>query len=123
MAQMVKNLPAMQETRVQSWDGEIPWRREWQSIPVFLPGKFHGQRSLGGYSPWGHKKSDTTEHSTEQKERSSTRESKKRWQEVKKNTYQSATNLSGILASHGSPQRPITFFNSSAPISYEAMSL
>ena len=59
MAQMVKNLPAMQETRVQSWDGEIPWRREWQSIPVFLPGKFHGQRSLGGYRPWGHKASDT----------------------------------------------------------------
>ena len=90
---------------------------------MFLPGKFHGQRSLGGYSPWGRKESNTTEHSTEQKERSSTKESKKRWQEIKKNTYQSATNLSGILASHGSPRRPITFFNSSAPISYEAMSL
>ena len=31
------------------------------NIPVFLPGKFHGQMSLVGYSPWGHKESDTTE--------------------------------------------------------------
>ena len=37
------------------------WRRKWQPIPVFLPGEFHGQRSLVGYSPWGHKESDTTE--------------------------------------------------------------
>ena len=34
------------------WFGMIPWRREWQPIPVFLPGKSHGQRSLAGYSPW-----------------------------------------------------------------------
>ena len=32
------------------------WRRKWQDIPVFLPGKSHGQRSLVGYSPWGHKR-------------------------------------------------------------------
>ena len=32
---------------------EDPWRRKWQHIPVFLPGKFHGQRSLADYSPWG----------------------------------------------------------------------
>ena len=32
------------------------WRRKWQAIPVFLPGKSHGQRSLVGYSPWGHKR-------------------------------------------------------------------
>ena len=38
-----------------------PQRRKWQPIPVFLPGKSHGQRSLKGYSPWGHKESDTTE--------------------------------------------------------------
>jgi len=37
------------------WVKKIPWRRKWQSIPVFLPGKSHGQRSLAGYSPWGHK--------------------------------------------------------------------
>jgi len=33
------------------WVGKIPWRREWQHSPVFLPGRFHGQRSLAGYSP------------------------------------------------------------------------
>ena len=31
----------------------MTWRRAWQSTPVFLPGEFHEQRSLGGYSPWG----------------------------------------------------------------------
>ena len=36
--------------------GKIPWRRNWQSTPVFLPGKSHGQRSLAGYSPWGCKR-------------------------------------------------------------------
>ena len=35
-----------------SWVGKIPWRRKWQPITVFLPGKSHGQRSLAGYSPW-----------------------------------------------------------------------
>ena len=34
----------------------IPWRRKWQPNPVFLPGEVHGQRSLMGYSPWGHKR-------------------------------------------------------------------
>ena len=43
------------------WVGKIPWRRTWQPTPVFLPGEFHGQRNLAGYSPWGHKESDTTE--------------------------------------------------------------
>ena len=41
--------------------GESPWRRKWQPTLVFLPGKSDGQRSLAGYSPWGHKESDTTE--------------------------------------------------------------
>jgi len=40
---------------------KIPWRRAWQPIPVFLPGEFHEQRSLAGYSSWGHKESDMTE--------------------------------------------------------------
>ena len=35
------------------WVGKIPWIREWQPTPVFLPREFHGQRSLAGYSPWG----------------------------------------------------------------------
>ena len=39
---------------------KIPWRRKWQSTPVFLPGKFHGQRSLVSYTPWGHKESHMT---------------------------------------------------------------
>ena len=43
------------------WVGKIPWSRKWQPTPVFLPGKFHGQRSPEGYSPWGHKDSDMTE--------------------------------------------------------------
>ena len=43
------------------WVGKIPWSRKWQPTPVFLPGKFHGQRRLVGYSPWGCKESDTTE--------------------------------------------------------------
>ena len=42
------------------WVGKIPWRRKWQPTPVFLPGESHGQRSLEGYSSWGHKESDTT---------------------------------------------------------------
>ena len=62
---MVKNLPAKQETLVQSLVREIPWRRAWQPTPVFLPGESHGQRGLAGYSPWGRRESDTakaTEH-------------------------------------------------------------
>ena len=38
---------------VPSWVEKIAWSREWQPPPVFLPGKFHGQKSLAGYSPWG----------------------------------------------------------------------
>ena len=49
----------MQVLMPGSW--EIPWSSKWQP-PVFLPGKFHGQRSLVSYNPWGHKKSDMTEH-------------------------------------------------------------
>ena len=44
------NLPEMLETKFKPWVGKIPWKREWQSIPVFLPGKCHGQRSLAGYN-------------------------------------------------------------------------
>ena len=54
----------MQETQgygFNSWVRKIPWRRKWQPTPVFLPGKFHGQKSLEGYSPWSCKVSDMTE--------------------------------------------------------------
>ena len=47
--------------RFNPWVGKIPWRRECQPIPVFLPGKFQGQRSLVSYSPWGGQELDTTE--------------------------------------------------------------
>ena len=52
---MVKNLPQCRRPELDPWVGKIPWRRAWQHTPVFLPGGSHGQRSLGGYSPWGHK--------------------------------------------------------------------
>ena len=47
--------------RFNPWVWKIPWRRKWQLTPIFLPGKFHEQRSLAGYSPWGGKESDETE--------------------------------------------------------------
>ena len=62
---MVKNLPTVVETQVQSLGWENPLEKEkWQPIPVFLPGEFHGQRSLASYSPQGCKDSDTTERVT-----------------------------------------------------------
>ena len=47
---------------------KIPWKRKSQPTPVFFPGKFHGQRSLASYSPWGHKESDTTERAHTQRQ-------------------------------------------------------
>ena len=61
VAQMVKNLPAIQETQVRSLDGKIPWRKEWLPTPVVLPGESHGQRSLVGCRLWGCTGSDMTE--------------------------------------------------------------
>ena len=61
---MVKNLPEMQETWVQSLDREDPLEKGIVSTLVFLLGESHGQRSLVNYSPWGHKKSDMTERLT-----------------------------------------------------------
>ena len=52
----------MQETWIQSLGQEDPWGRKWQLTPVFVPGKFHEQSSLAGYSPWGCKGLDMTEH-------------------------------------------------------------
>ena len=59
VVQMVKNLPECRRLESNPWVGKIPWNREWQFIPVSLTGEFHRQRSLVGYSPWGHKQSDT----------------------------------------------------------------
>ena len=46
------------------WFRKIPRRRKWQTNREFLPGEFHGQRSLMGYSPWSHKESDMPEQLT-----------------------------------------------------------
>ena len=63
---VVKNLPASAEDTRDRVSipgfGKIPWRRKWQPTPVFLPRKFYGQRGRAGYSPWGRKESDMTEH-------------------------------------------------------------
>ena len=54
----------MQETRVQSLVGKIPWGRDWLHTPVFFPGESQGQKCLVGCSPWIHKELDTTERLT-----------------------------------------------------------
>ena len=68
---LLKWLPGGEEPTCQSrkgkrrgfdpWVGKIPWRRAWQPTAVFLPGEFHGQKSLEGYSPWGRRESDTAD--------------------------------------------------------------
>ena len=63
VAQLVKNPPVQfwfKRPRFNSWVGKIPWRSERLPTPIFLPGEFHGQRSLAGYSH-GITKSDMTE--------------------------------------------------------------
>ena len=47
--------------RFDPWVRKIPWRKAWQPSPVFLSRESHGQRSLAGHSPWGHRESDMTE--------------------------------------------------------------
>ena len=64
VAQLVKNLPAIQETWVHSLGWEDPLEEEMTTTPVFLPGEFHGQRSLAGYGPRGRKELDITEQLT-----------------------------------------------------------
>ena len=62
---LVKNLPCYcrrhKRCRFDPWIRKIPWGREWQPTPVFLPRESHGQRSLVRCSPWGHGELDTTE--------------------------------------------------------------
>ena len=57
-------LPIRRSKELESdpWEGKISWGRKWQPTPVFLPGKFHRQRNLALYSPWGKKESDETEY-------------------------------------------------------------
>ena len=65
MVLVVKNPPASAEDTKRCafnpWVGKIPWRRAWQPTPIFLSGESHGQRSLVGCSPKGHKASDMGE--------------------------------------------------------------
>ena len=65
MTQMVKHLPAKQETRVRSLGWEDLLEKGMATTPVFLPGKFHGQRNLVDYSPGSRKELDTTEQLTD----------------------------------------------------------
>ena len=68
MAQVVKNLLAVQETQIQTLGQEAPLEKSMEcsclvflpATPVFLPGEFHGERSLVGYSPWRPKELDKT---------------------------------------------------------------
>ena len=58
---MVKCLPIIQEAQVLSLGREDPLEKKMSTLLVLSPGKFHGQRSMVGYSPWGRKESDMTE--------------------------------------------------------------
>ena len=61
LAETVKNMTPIQETKFNHWVGNIPWKRKWLPIPLFLPRKFHGQRSLSDYGPWVCKELDIPE--------------------------------------------------------------
>ena len=62
MVLVIKNPPAnagdIKTCGFDPWVGKILWSRKWQPAPLFLPGKLHGQKTLVGYSPWGHKEAD-----------------------------------------------------------------
>ena len=57
----VKNAPNNAGDTFDPWVEKIPWRRKEQPTTIFLPGKPHGQRSLAGYSSWGHRESEETQ--------------------------------------------------------------
>jgi len=61
---MVKNLPAVQKAGLDPWVGKILWRKKWLPTPIFLPGEFHGQRSLAGYTLRCYKELDVIEQLT-----------------------------------------------------------
>ena len=68
VAQLVKNPPAMHETWFWPLGQEDPLEKEMATHSCILAWRIHGQRSLVGYSPWGHKELDTTEQLTQQQE-------------------------------------------------------
>ena len=61
VVQMVENLPTVQQTWVRSLGQEDPLEKGMATHSSILAGESQGQKSLVGYSPWGHKESDTTE--------------------------------------------------------------
>ena len=61
VAQWYRVLLQCRRSEFNPWVRKIPWKRAWHPTPVFLLRKSHGQRSLAGYGPWGHKESDTSE--------------------------------------------------------------
>ena len=64
VAQTVRSLPTSRRARFNFWVRKMPWKREQQPTAVFLPREFHAQKSLEGYSPRGHRVSDTTTQPT-----------------------------------------------------------
>ena len=80
VAQTLKESAAMQETWFDPWVKawrKIPWRRQWQSTPIFLPGKSHRQRSLAGCCSKGGKESDMTEQLTHRRRKKKRRSERK----------------------------------------------
>ena len=61
MAQQQRICLPIRRCQFNPWVGNIPWKRKWESTPVFMPRKSHGQRSLVRYSPWSCTESDITE--------------------------------------------------------------
>ena len=100
VAYMVKSCLQCMRRGFDSWVKKIPWRRKWLPTPVFLPGEFHGQRSLVGYSPWGHNWATNTL------------------------TFQSSEGLNGAggLRTHISEASPGLFTGVSAPLHMAASS-
>ena len=60
-ARLSRNVRRLKRHRLDPWVGNMPWRRACQPTPVFLPGEYHGQMGLEGYSPYGRTELDTTE--------------------------------------------------------------
>ena len=115
MAQLVKNLSTnriCKRCRFNPWFGKIPWGRKCISTLVFLPGKFHGQRSLSGYSSCSHKESEMTEFTNTHRHTRIHTESLWDWN---KNTFPSTvataefSNIADILSASFSPHHLLGF--------------
>ena len=72
--------------RFDPWVRKILWRRKWQPTPIFLPEKYHGQRILAGYCPWGPKRVKD-DLATQQQEKAKTTKAKINWDLVKLKSF------------------------------------